>query len=214
VCAVAAENDCGKAGWSDRDAEAWYRLAADDLPVAPLGLAKLLVERKERLDEALIWAKKAATAGLAEAATAVGIMIERGLGTKPDPTEAVTWFELGAKLGDPIGSFFLACQYIDSSGNVRDAEMAARYLVKAVRMGYVPAKSKLAMIYLEGTDPHKKEEALKLLCEGATEKDFGALLQLSEIYKFGLHGVARNKELGERYALEAIEAQRAPFSHE
>jgi TPR repeat protein len=212
VCAVAVENGWDQAGWSDRDAEAWYRLAADNLPLAQLGLAKLLIDRKERLDEAVAWAKRAATAGLAEAATATGVLIEGGLGTTADPNAAARWYELGAQLGDPQAHVLLAGQYIDSSGKVRDAEKAARHLIEAVRMEYAPSKSLLALVYLQSADPQKEEEALKLLRDAAAEKDFGALLQLSEIYKFGLHGISQNRELAERYAREAIEAQRAALS--
>jgi uncharacterized protein len=212
VCAVAVENGWDQAGWSDRDAEAWYRLAADNLPLAQLGLARLLVDRKERLDEALGWAKKAATAGLAEAATAAGILIEKGLGTTADPVEAARWYELGGALGDPQAHVMLTGQYIDSSGEIRNAEKAARHLVEAVRMDYAPAKSLLAMVYLQGTNQEKKKEALELLHDAAAENDFGALIQLRQIYGFGLYGIARDKELSERYAREAIEAQRAALA--
>jgi uncharacterized protein len=47
-------------------------------------------------------------------------MYEQGLSVAPDKAEAVRWYQLAAKQGDPIGEFLLASSLAEGRGIAKD----------------------------------------------------------------------------------------------
>ncbi|EEB09392.1 chitin synthase regulatory factor Chr3 [Schizosaccharomyces japonicus yFS275] len=83
----------------------WYTKAAEnDYPEAELGLSGWYLTGADGLlpkseQEAMLWAHRAATKGLAKAQFAVGYMMEKGIGVPADPAAAHSWYLRAANQG-------------------------------------------------------------------------------------------------------------------
>ena len=58
--------------------------------------------------QALEWYRKAANRGCAEAMTAVGMCLYKGVGTEPNLSDALSWLKEAATQGEQRGQLFLA----------------------------------------------------------------------------------------------------------
>lgn len=202
ICGLAAEN-----GWSCEKnasvAEEWYQKAANDLPLARYLLAKLIARHTDRASEAVDLAKEAAEAGIAEAASFLGAYYEYGIEADRDEEKANEWMERALSLGDTGALADKGHRLVDINGKISEPEQALAYFLSAAEAGHLPAKSVIARIYLEYTDPPKKERAFNLLHDAAEQGDWGALRELSRIHRYGLFGEAKNPTLAEKYSTAA-----------
>ncbi|TPX63301.1 hypothetical protein SpCBS45565_g06741 [Spizellomyces sp. 'palustris'] len=80
-------------------AEAMYELCAWHFTGAEDANGKEVLVQDD--EEAYIWARKAAEKGLAKAEYAVGYFTENGIGVQGDMEEALEWYTLAARHGDP-----------------------------------------------------------------------------------------------------------------
>jgi TPR repeat protein len=198
VCAVLAEQGCGVSQDSVA-AEHFFKQAASEIPLAQFLLASRRLKRQDTAVEGFRLAERAAKAGLPEAAILLGHAYHLGLGTKADDEKARTWYLIGAELGDPEGFFQLGSRYVDEKGNFTSPHEAKAWFERAVERSHVASKSFLARILLEHTTPPDIARGMALLKEGADQRDFGALMRLSRIYRYGRHGVAQSTELADKY---------------
>jgi TPR repeat protein len=198
VCAILTEQGCGMSQDSVA-AEHFYKQAASEIPLAQFLLAERLLKRKDTAVEGFKYAERAAKAGIPEAAILLGHAYKLGLGTEADEEKAQNWYLIGAELGDPEGFFQLGSRYADEKDNFTSAHEAKAWFERAVDSGHVASKSFLARILLEHTTPPDIDRAMALLKEGADQKDFGALMRLSTIYRYGLHGFTQSTELADKY---------------
>jgi hypothetical protein len=74
---------------------------------------------------------RAAKAGNTAAQLLLGLMLEEGVGTDPDPAGAVTWYKLAAHHGVRAAQFNLGSCYADGRGVERNDEVCARAQVRA-----------------------------------------------------------------------------------
>lgn len=85
--------------------------------------------------QALAWWRKAAQAGHAEAATALGEALLHGRGTAADATAAARWFKAGAEGGVPRGQLMWGMALAQGQGVARDQTAAANWFVRAADQG-------------------------------------------------------------------------------
>lgn len=66
------------------------------------------VANAEEEKQAFTWYRKAAHQGCAEAMTAVGMCLYKGVGTEPNMSDALSWLKEAATQGEQRGQLFLA----------------------------------------------------------------------------------------------------------
>lgn len=175
---------------STREAERWYRLASEQLPLAKLLLGILLLDGGRSQSEATALLVDAAGAGTAEAATLLGVLLRDDILSPDGLDPASEWFKRGAELGDGEAFYCLALEFFGENFEVLSEADARPLLERALEIGYLPAATYLAAIYLESADPQLTERGHQLLVDGAQRDDFGSLMYLSAVYRYGLHKYA------------------------
>ena len=121
----------------------------------------------------------AAKAGIAEAATLLGVLLRENI-LSPDGLDlASEWLKRGAELGDGEALCILARDFFGENYQVLSEADARPLLEKALEVGFLPAASYLAAVYLESADPQLRERGHQLLVDGVRRDDFGSLMYLS-----------------------------------
>lgn len=93
---------------------------------------------------------KSAEQGDAQAATNLGTLHMKGLGTPQDYPKALHWFQLAADVGDPTGQSKLGLMYFYGLGTEEDRGEAVRWFRKAAEQGELSAQMVLGSIYADG----------------------------------------------------------------
>jgi hypothetical protein len=188
-CGILSE--CGETtDHSTSEAKRWYQLASRQLPLAKLLLAKLLLDEGTSQSEATTLLVDAAKGGIAEAATLLGALLRENILSPDGLGPASEWLKRGAELGDGEALWLLARGFFGENYEVLSEADARPLLEKALEVGFLPAASYLASIYLESADPQLRERGRQLLVDGARRHDFGSLMYLSAMYRYGLHEYA------------------------
>ena len=91
--------------------------------------------------EAMGWATKAASAGIAAAMTRLGMIHHNALGVPRDAAEAARWWRRGAEAGDADGQAMLGAALTMGSGATKDPEEALAWLLRAQANGSALAGS-------------------------------------------------------------------------
>lgn len=86
--------------------------------------------------------KRAAMAGSFEMAVNLGVALENGEGTPPDPHEALKWYLFASNHNDPYGSYY-AGMLLARQGRISEAEA---YLQKAADGGMAEARNALSKL--------------------------------------------------------------------
>ena len=116
--AAAAEHDKAQIAEDYKQAEAWYRKAADQNSVAgELHLAALYRDGGEGfprdMAQAAAWYRKAAEQGDADAQGTLGVMYSMGQGVPQSDVEAYFWLDLAAAVKGPNQKKYAAnCQMV------------------------------------------------------------------------------------------------------
>lgn len=120
-------------------AAAWYqRAAAQNLPQATYAMGRLVMAAdKDAGSQALPWFRKAAEAGLAEAANNLGLIYEQGRGVGRDLVAAATWYRRAADRGLAVAQNNLGQLMQYGEGIERDP-IAAAVLYKQAAFGGDP----------------------------------------------------------------------------
>jgi hypothetical protein len=80
----------------------------------------------------------------------LGLLLDKGLGSKPDPRAAAAWYRLAAEKGDPRSQYNLALLYIRGQGVDQDYDRAAELLRQAAETGLARAQYNLGILAYEG----------------------------------------------------------------
>lgn len=85
----------------------------------------------------------------------LGHMYERGLGTKPDAAQAVTWWTKAAEGGSVDAKRALGVLYLQGEGIFQDFGKARTWLEAAANEGDATAQRELGKLYAEGLGVEK-----------------------------------------------------------
>ena len=124
ACGLALEN-----GWSVKpsvaEAQKWYKLAANSLPIAKYALAKSLTVHGDPDSLGPGFAKAAAELGLVQAATFLGLLYRHGNGVEKSEDEATRWLSLASESGDGRATAALGSPFFQSeTGTCLDVSKA------------------------------------------------------------------------------------------
>lgn len=99
---------------------------------------------------ALIWYKKSAEQGYAEAQLLLGLIYDQGMGVEQDYNEAVYWYRKAANQDYAKAQYNLAAMYDEGLGVAQDFAQAANWYQKAAEQGYAKAEFNLGSMYFNG----------------------------------------------------------------
>jgi len=126
------------------------RAAAGDV-IAQFSLGSLLYYGTTNTAEAVVWFRKAADQGLADAEFQIGQLHDFGFGVTQDDRAALDWYRKAAGRGHPpaersVGEFYAKGRAVKADG----AE-AARWYRRAADGDDLRAQYQLGMLYFDGT---------------------------------------------------------------
>jgi TPR repeat protein len=142
-----------------------------------LANAYLKTNRPEDIQQAIYWYRVAANSGDLFAQTALGMILEGGIGSAVDLVQARNWYRRAAGEGYPPAMVLLASLYSHGKGVPEDRDEALHLLKPAAEKGYAPAKTALAVLYLLAPDaPAHDLDAVRLLHKAAGHDPKGAFV--------------------------------------
>ncbi|TQM92711.1 Sel1 repeat-containing protein [Roseinatronobacter monicus] len=130
-------------------AQHWFEAAAQQTHLgAQLALADMSAEQDD-WQSAKYWYEAAAKAGAVRAQFALGKILERGLGTAPDPQQAIRWYQAAADQGHRAAQFALGAALAEQGQD----DAAADWFEAAADQGHVEARHNLALALARGLGP-------------------------------------------------------------
>ena len=173
-----------------------YMVAARDYghPEAQFEVARCYqngtgVEKNE--ENAVVWYKKAAEQGNAEAQCVLGgCFYYQTLGVEKDDKEARKWYEAAANQGNVTAQYMTGQMYMALSYNVA----AVKWYTKAAEQNCPEAQCELGKCYETGDGVGKNEaKAIELYRKAAVQGYAEAQKKLGNCYSYGI-GVAKDLE--------------------
>ena len=196
-------------GWSYpsffQRAEPWLSLAAsegtasEDGPLWCFMLAYCIAMDEHRTEEALGLATKAATDGLPEAATFVGLLVEQMGG---NIATSAYWFETGGRLGDPWGHYHLGLRAANSKSDA-ERRTAKAWFQKAASEKHLGAMAELGRLY--AFEVSTEADGLRLTRAAAAGGNVFAMIDLANYHRMGLHGLLVDERIAEQFEKEAMD---------
>jgi len=161
----------------------WFRQAAElELPAAMYQYSLCLGGTKDAVD----WMRRAADAGVADAAANLGVQIMYGHGVPQDVRLGIEWEKRAAEMGSPMGMHNYAVSLAQGLGGEKNPRAAFEWFSKAVTADYCASYAALASYYRYGQVVAKDEKkALELIYAGAAKGDKVALRQLAKVFYNG-----------------------------
>lgn len=138
----------------------WWRLAAENGHAQAqhnLALAYISGETivpgtagKPRVEEAIMWLRRAADAGLASSRYALGTLLLVRANNEDERSEAIKFLTSAAHQGLVEAQFFLGRCYFDGDGVEIDRREALALFLKSAAAGHAPAQDRIAALYQSG----------------------------------------------------------------
>lgn len=108
------------------------------------------VAGEPRIEEAIMWLRKAADAGLASSRYALGTLLLARADNEDERNEAIGFLTLAAEQGQVEAQFFLGGCYFDGDGVEIDRREALALFLKSAASGHAPAQDRIAALYQSG----------------------------------------------------------------
>lgn len=179
------------AGASTQSLEAQYTKEAEQLSIAALlerGEDYYLGRKGKAKDyaEAVLWYRKAAEQGNANAQTNLGFMIEKGYGIKQDYIEAIRWYRKAAEQGNDLGQANLGLMYQNGLGVEQDYTEAVRWSRKAAEQGNATGQTNMGFMIEKGFGVKEDDtEAVRWYLKAAEQGSAQAQFNLAIMYYKG-----------------------------
>jgi uncharacterized protein len=146
--------------------------------------------------QAVVWYRKAAERGHADAQFNLGSMCYAGHGTPKDLKEAANWYRKAAEQGQAAAQYNLAIFYEDGLVVPQSYKDAAAWYRKAAEQSHATAQYNLGMLYADGRGvPQDVKEAVAWYRKAAEQGLASALNNLGTIYINGQPGIKRDRTL-------------------
>jgi TPR repeat protein len=170
-------------GIDQAEAAKWFRLAADQgHAIAQFNLAIAHYQGagvEQSFEEAVKWFAAAAEQGDAESQYNLALMYFGGAGIGKDDSAAAEWFRKAAEQDHPNANWALGGMYYTGGGGLaKDMSEAARYLMRALKLGSEEATRELLEKRAGGFTSALRKEIQKILTgegvySGAIDGSFG-----------------------------------------
>ncbi len=202
----------------------------------PLAFFDAMDPSKEKQAHALNVAKEEAKSGNDKAALLYGMLLDRGIGTSPDSSEAIYWYKKAK--ANPVSAFILGTYYATGHDVGESQEKASDLLQKASDAGFSFANFNLAVLshdqnmsflpalekaheqgnsrasllladyaLTRAEDPNSMKAAREIYQHLAERGDRNAQLKLAYLLEQGLGGKVNFEEAAHWYTLSANQGQ-------
>ncbi len=146
-----------------------------------------LAESTQNSDSSKLQQAKQIYAGLAEkgdsdAQLKLAYMLDKGLGSMPDPVSAQRWYTASAEQGNALGQYLLGQFYQVGQINEPDYNLAKDWFKKASAQ---LAKASVALGFLYETVDDDYEQALQAYQKAANQGDVYGTYDLALMYEYG-----------------------------
>jgi len=134
-------------------------------------------------------------------------MHRSGNGVAKDDTAAQHWYEIGAKLHDPLSEYRLGVIHSADRSNAAELKKAVQYFRESAGSGYVPAMHALGLLLVrepELIQPH--DQPVTLLKEASEAGSWRASLILGVLYRDGRGVPADRRTAYYEFALSKLQA--------
>lgn len=172
-----------KAEDADRAMAAYDAAVQADYPAAKVNFGMLLGRLGDQEAEFKMYTE-AANSGNALGSYNLGVAYRDGLGTQPDVTKALHWFETAASAGDDTAAFNIAVIYDEGKMVTEDDQTAIAWYDLAVARGNVDAMVNLGIMLETGegiqADPQQAAELYALAAQKGDEFAANKLLELHD----------------------------------
>ncbi len=146
-----------------------------------------------------------ADAGLVDAMIALGALMQVGVGSIKDETEAARWFRMAADRGNAEAMAGLGLLYESGRGVPKDEAEAVRWYRKGAEAGNPTAMKDLAVLYANGLGvPKDQAEGVRWYRKGAEAGNVEAMYGLAAMYAGG-YGIARDPTAASQWMLKALQ---------
>ena len=143
---------------------------------------------------AVVWFKKAAEAGMAEARFALGKRCFFGVGVPQDLTQGAYWMHLAAQQDHAEAQYRFAGCLEDGLGVTVDKAAAVYWYRRSAELGYPQAQNMLGIFYINGSGvPRDAHTAFIWFQRAAAQGYATAQFNLARNYEMG-EGVDKNRE--------------------
>ncbi|MGE0712455.1 MAG: serine/threonine-protein kinase [Planctomycetota bacterium] len=141
--------------------------------------------------QAVVWLRRAADAGSADALANLGVLLSQGKGTPRDPAAANECYRRAAEQGSLLGMRVWAARLWDGDGVAADPEAGVALARRAAERGDAPAAELVGTAYATGKGaPVDRDEAERWLERAARGGRGEAMGKLGQLY---LEGVTPGK---------------------
>ena len=165
-------------------------------------IARKYLHNKEP-EKAVLWYRKSADQGYADAQNALAFRYYKGEGVQKDFTEAVKWWQKAAEQGNSTSQCYLAWRYYLGEGVEKNLEESTKWWLKAAEQGNSEAQFKLGNNYSNGEGVEKNPvEAAKWWLKAAEQGDASAQCNIGWAYQYG-EGVQKDKNAAVQWYTKA-----------
>lgn len=171
----------------------WYQLSAANgsfqgkINLAIAYLWGLGVTAQPELAQKLL--EEAASAGNGTAATYLGDLARKGIGSPSGESEARRWYEKGARLHNYLADYRLGIILSDPKWGDTNIKKSAKLLRESANDGFVPAMYSLALLFVNHPELGDRHvEAIKLLNDTANAGVWKASIVLAILNRDGKWG--------------------------
>jgi TPR repeat protein len=145
-------------------------------------------------NQAVLWYRKAAEQGDAEAQFELGFIYANGQGVPKDDKLALTWYSKAAEQGHKTAQNNLGAMYHNGQGVPRDYEQAIAWYRKAADQGEAIAQFNLGYLYVNGQGvPQDAKQAAEWYQKAAEQGNASAQVKIGLMYNNG-YGVPQDHQ--------------------
>lgn len=153
------------------------------------------------------WYQKSALQGHVQACQVLGLMYQKGEGTKADLGAAKRWYQYAAERGLVEAQYALGLLYVEGKGGPRDEELAVLWLKRADKQNFPPAAIALGVMCAGGKGvPKDMELAFAWFLRSAELGHGEGMLRVAGMYRTGT-GVAQDIGISIRWLEEALKVK-------
>ncbi len=150
-----------------------YLVGEDKEDINELYTSGYNFDRQKNYKEAVMWYRKAAERGHAQAQVNLGTLYSKGLGVGRDYIETVKWYRKAAEQEHSQAQNNLGVMYSEGQGVEQDYNEAAKWCSKAAEQGHAQAQTNLCIMYSEGRGVEQDYKEAAKLCRKAAEQGHG-----------------------------------------
>ncbi len=171
----------------------------------PPATADITADSSDSVRNAFVRFRQMAKQGDADARYNLAIFFEEGMGTEPDLTQALYWYDRAASQGHIRAGYKLGMLYLSGPPHIQDMDKALAMLSKAADVGDINALYRLGLVHLDPQQPvYSEHRSIRYFRRAARRGHSLSQQQLGQIFTTS----ERYQDLVKAYIWLSISARR------